>query len=382
MEENVTKIPDIKKSEEKPDTAEKKTKVQMISLLQEMVQRGATDLHISAGAPPLFRIDGVLVPSSYPPVTPEQAQALAYSVMRDEHKKKFEEEWECDFSFGISGLSRFRANVYKQRGTVSIAIRTIPFKIRSFSELGIPPVIAELATRPKGLILVTGPTGSGKSTTLAALIDKINSERKCHIITIEDPIEYLFANKKALVSQRQVESDTKGFKNALKYALRQDPDVVMIGEMRDYETIAAALTIAETGHLTLATLHTNSAVESINRIIDVFPPHQQQQVRAQLAFVLLGVVTQALLPKVGGGRVLSCEVLIATPAVRALIRDNKLHQIYGVIQASQKYGMQTMNQSIFKLYMERKITLDTALSFSPNPEELEQMIKEKIPAAR
>ena len=382
MAENIPRRPEIKKPEIKPDTAEKKTRVQMLSLLQEMVQRGATDLHISAGAPPMFRIDGVLVPSSYPPVTPEQAQALAYSVMRDEHKKKFEEEWECDFSFGISGLSRFRANVYKQRGTVSIAIRTIPFRIRSFKELGIPMVVADLASRPKGLILVTGPTGSGKSTTLAAIIDKINAERRCHIITIEDPIEYLFANKKALISQRQVESDTKGFKNALKYALRQDPDVVMIGEMRDYETIAAALTIAETGHLTLATLHTNSAVESINRIIDVFPPHQQQQVRAQLAFVLLGVVTQALLPKVGGGRVLACEVLVATPAVKALIRDNKLHQVYGVIQASQKYGMQTMNQAIFKLYMERKITLETALSYSPNPEELEQMIKEKIPAVK
>jgi len=382
MIEDKPQKPEIKKPEVKADTLEKKTKVQMLSLLQEMVQRGATDLHISAGAPPLFRIDGVLVPSSYPPVTPEQAQVLAYSVMRDEHKKKFEEEWECDFSFGISGLSRFRANVYKQRGTVSIAIRTIPFRIRSFNELGIPMVIAELASRPKGLILVTGPTGSGKSTTLAAIIDKINSERKCHIITIEDPIEYLFANKKALISQRQVESDTKSFRNALKYALRQDPDVVMIGEMRDYETIAAALTIAETGHLTLATLHTNSAVESINRIIDVFPPHQQQQVRAQLAFVLLGVITQTLLPKIGGGRVLACEVLVATPAVRALIRDDKLHQIYGVIQASQKYGMQTMNQSIFKLYMERKITLETAFSYSPNPEELEQMIKEKIPAVK
>lgn len=382
MAENVPKRAEVKKPEVTPEAEDKKTKVQMLSLLQEMVQRGATDLHISAGAPPMFRIDGVLVPSSYPPVTPEQAQALAYSVMRDEHKKKFEEEWECDFSFGISGLSRFRANVYKQRGTVSIAIRTIPFRIRSFEELGIPPVIPELATRPKGLILVTGPTGCGKSTTLAALIDKINSERRCHIITIEDPIEYLFANKKALISQRQVESDTKSFKAALKYALRQDPDVVMIGEMRDYETIAAALTIAETGHLTLATLHTNSAVESVNRIIDVFPPHQQQQVRAQLAFVLLGVVTQALLPKIGGGRVLACEVLVATPAVRALIRDNKLHQIYGVIQASQKFGMQTMNQSIFKLYMERKITLETALSFSPNPEELEQMIKEKLPSVR
>ncbi len=382
MQGNIPPKPGLKKPAAKPEAEDKKTRVQMVSLLQEMVQRGATDLHISAGSPPMFRIDGVLVPSSYPPVTPEQAQALAYSVMRDEHKKKFEEEWECDFSFGISGLSRFRANVYKQRGTVSIAIRTIPFRIRTFKELGIPPVVAELASRPKGLILVTGPTGCGKSTTLAAIIDKINAERRCHIITIEDPIEYLFANKKALISQRQVESDTKSFKHALKYALRQDPDVVMIGEMRDYETIAAALTIAETGHLTLATLHTNSAVESINRIIDVFPPHQQQQVRAQLAFVLLGTITQALLPKVGGGRVLAAEVMVATPAIKALIRDNKLHQVYGVMQASQKYGMQTMNQAIFKLYMERKITLETALNYSPNPEELEQMIKEKIPAMR
>jgi twitching motility protein PilT len=353
--------------------------VTMKQLLEEMVHRGATDLHISAGSPPLFRIDGVLVPSNYDVLTKEEAQQLVYSVMTDEQKKKLEEEWEVDFSFGITGLSRFRANAYKQRGSISIAIRTIPYKIRNFEELGLPPVVEEFASRTKGLVLVTGPTGHGKSTTLASIIEKINNERRCHILTIEDPIEYLFANKKAYITQRQVESDTKSFARALKYALRQDPDVVMIGEMRDLETIEAALTISETGHLTLATLHTNSAVEAINRIIDVFPPHQQQQVRTQLSFVLLGIITQALLPKIGGGRVLACEVLVATPAVRAMIRDNRTHQIYSLMQAGQKYGMQTMNQSLYKLYMQRKITLETALSFSRDPDELERMIREKTP---
>ncbi|MEO0232726.1 MAG: type IV pilus twitching motility protein PilT [candidate division WOR-3 bacterium] len=356
--------------------------VTMKQLLEEMVHRDATDLHISAGSPPLFRIDGILVPSNYDVLTKEEAQQLVYSVMTEEQKKKLEEEWEVDFSFGITGLSRFRANAYKQRGSISIAIRTIPYKIRSFEELGLPPVVEEFASRQKGLVLVTGPTGHGKSTTLASIIEKINNERRCHILTIEDPIEYLFANKKAYITQRQVESDTKSFARALKYALRQDPDVVMIGEMRDLETIAAALTISETGHLTLATLHTNSAVESVNRIIDVFPPHQQQQVRTQLAFVILGIITQALLPKIGGGRVLACEVLVATPAVKAMIRDNKVHQIYSLMQAGQKYGMQTMNQSLYKLYMQRKITLETALSFSRDPEELERMIKEKSPIVK
>ncbi len=356
--------------------------VTMKQLLEEMVHRDATDLHISAGSPPLFRIDGILVPSNYDVLTKEEAQQLVYSVMTEEQKKKLEEEWEVDFSFGITGLSRFRANAYKQRGSISIAIRTIPYKIRSFEELGLPPVVEEFASRQKGLVLVTGPTGHGKSTTLASIIEKINNERRCHILTIEDPIEYLFANKKAYITQRQVESDTKSFARALKYALRQDPDVVMIGEMRDLETIAAALTISETGHLTLATLHTNSAVESVNRIIDVFPPHQQQQVRTQLAFVILGIITQALLPKIGGGRVLACEVLVATPAVKAMIRDNKVHQIYSLMQAGQKYGMQTMNQSLYKLYTQRKITLETALSFSRDPEELERMIKEKSPIVK
>ncbi|UCG91044.1 MAG: type IV pilus twitching motility protein PilT [candidate division WOR-3 bacterium] len=353
--------------------------VTMTQLLEEMVQRNATDLHLTTGAPPMFRIDGELVPTNYEMMTPELIQNLVYSVLNDQQRKKFEMEWELDFSFGISGLSRFRGNFFRQRGSAAVAIRTIPFEIRGFKELGIPPVIQELSSRPKGLILVTGPTGCGKSTTLAAVIDKVNSERRCHIVTVEDPIEYLFRHKKAIVNQRQVGSDTKSFTNALKYLLREDPDVVMVGEMRDLETIEMTLTVAETGHLTLATLHTNSAAESVHRIIDIFPPHKQGQVRAQLAFVIEGVVTQELLPKIGGGRVLSAEVMIATPAIRALIRDEKEHQIYSAIQAGQKYGMQTMNQALYTLYSKRIITLETAFDYSPNIEEFEHMVEQKSP---
>ncbi len=353
--------------------------VTMRQLLEEMIQRDSTDLHLTIGSPPMFRVDGELIPSNYEVMTPESIQQLVYSVLNDQQKKKFEMEWELDFSFGIAGLSRFRGNAFLQRGSIAAALRTIPFEIRGFKELGIPPVVAELASRPKGLILVTGPTGCGKSTTLAAIIDKVNGERRGHIITVEDPIEYLFRHKKCIVNQRQVGSDTKSFANALKYILREDPDTVMIGEMRDPETMAAALTIAETGHLTLATLHTNSAAESIHRIIDVFPPHQQGQIRAQLAFVCEGVVTQQLLPKIGGGRVLAAEVMVATPAIRALIRDQKEHQIYSAIQAGQKYGMQTMNQALYGLYARKLITLETAFDYSPNIEELEHMIEQKSP---
>lgn len=351
--------------------------VTMKQLLEEMVQRNSTDLHLTTGAPPMYRIDGDLVPTNYEILTPELIQNLIYSVLNDQQKKKFEMEWELDFSFGIAGLSRFRGNCFQQRGSVAAALRTIPFEIRGFKELGIPLVVQELANRPKGLILCTGPTGSGKSTTLAAVIDKVNSERRCHIVSVEDPIEYLFRHKKAIINQRQVGSDTKSFGNALKYVLRQDPDVVMIGEMRDPETIGTTLTIAETGHLTLATLHTNSCAESIHRIIDVFPPHQQGQVRSQLAFVVEGVITQQLIPKIGGGRVLSCEVMVATPAIRALIRDEKEHQIYSTIQAGLKYGMQTMNQSLFNLYAKRTITLETAFDYTPNIEEFEHMVEQK-----
>ncbi|MGQ9663768.1 MAG: type IV pilus twitching motility protein PilT [bacterium] len=354
--------------------------VTMKQLLEEMVQRNSTDLHLTTGAPPMLRIDGELVSTNYEVMTPELIQQLVYSVLNDQQKKKFEMEWELDFSFGIAGLSRFRGNCFQQRGSIAAAIRTIPFEIRGFKELGIPPVVQELAGRPKGLILLTGPTGCGKSTTLAAIIDKVNSDRRCHIITVEDPIEYLFRHKKAIVNQRQVGSDTKSFANALKYVLREDPDVVMVGEMRDLETIAITLTIAETGHLTLATLHTNSAAESIHRIIDIFPSHQQGQVRSQLAFVIEGVVTQQLLPKIGGGRVLAAEVMVATPAIRALIRDEKEHQIYSMIQSGQKYGMQTMNQALYNLYVKRLITLETAFDYSPNIEEFEHMVEQKSPA--
>lgn len=353
--------------------------VTMKQLLEEMVQRNSTDLHLTTGAPPMLRIDGELVTTNYEIMTPELIQQLLYSVLNDQQKKKFEMEWELDFSFGIAGLSRFRGNCFQQRGSIAGAIRTIPFEIRGFKELGVPPVVQELSNRPKGLILLTGPTGCGKSTTLAAIIDKVNSDRRCHIVTVEDPIEYLFRHKKAIVNQRQVGSDTKSFANALKYLLREDPDVVLVGEMRDLETIGMTLTVAETGHLTLATLHTNSAAESIHRIIDIFPSHQQGQVRSQLAFVLEGVITQQLLPKIGGGRVLAAEVMIATPAIRALIRDEKEHQIYSMIQSGQKYGMQTMNQALYGLYVKRSITLETAFDYSPNIEEFEHMVEQKSP---
>jgi twitching motility protein PilT len=349
----------------------------MKALLEEMVSRGATDLHLTTAAPPMYRKDGSLEKSNYAPLSPNDLETLVYSILNDEQKKKFEMKKELDLSFGVPGLSRFRANVFYQRGQVACAVRTIPFKIRTFQQLGLPPVISDMANKQKGLILVTGPTGCGKSTTLAAVVDKIDRERKVHIVTIEDPIEYLFRHQRAIVNQRQVGSDTDGFSVALKYILRQDPDVVMIGEMRDKETMEAALNVAETGHLTIATLHTNSAVESISRIVDTFPPERHNQVRAQIAFVLIGIVTQSLIPKRTGGRALSVEVLYGTPAVKALIRDNKTHQLYSNIQAGKKFGMITMNQSLYKLYMDREISLEDAISYSREPSELEEMIAKK-----
>ncbi len=349
--------------------------VNMADLLQILVERGGSDLHLTSGAPPQIRVSGKLVPlTQFEPLLPQDTQRLAYSVLNEAQKQKFEEESELDLSFGIQGLARFRANIYRQRGAVGAAIRVIPYKIRSFEELGLPRVVEQLAERPKGLVLVTGPTGSGKSTTLAAMIDKINSERSEHIMTIEDPIEFVHPHKKCLVNQREVFADTHSFKNALKSILRQDPDVVLVGEMRDLETIAAAITIAETGHLTFGTLHTNSCAQTINRIIDVFPTAQQAQVRAQLSLVLEGVLSQTLVPKIGGGRVMALEIMVATPAIRNLIREEKIHQIYSAIQSGSKYGMQTMNQSLADLVKRKLITREDALNRSTNPEELVQLL--------
>ncbi len=346
------------------------------ALLEEMIQKDASDLHITAAEKPKLRVDGDIVDSSVPDVlTPKDTLQLAYSVLTENQKKRFETDDELDFSFGIQNLARFRGNVFKQRGCVAMVIRMIPFNVRTFQELGLPAVIAKLSERPRGLILVTGPTGSGKSTTLAAIIDKINKERKGHIITVEDPIEFIHRHQACIVNQREIGTDTKTFANALKYALREDPDVILVGEMRDLETVAAALTIAETGHLVLATLHTNSAAESINRIIDVFPSNQQSQVRAQLAFVLEGVVTQTLLPKAKGrGRCMAAEIMVATPAIRALIRDDKIHQIYSAMQSGKKFGMQTMNDALYQLYTSREVSQEECERVSSDPKEFLRMI--------
>jgi len=356
--------------------------VNLRSLLEEMVSRNASDLHVVAGERPKLRVDGDITNSSVEQVmTPKDTLQIAYSVLTEQQKKRFELEDELDFSFDIQNLARFRGNVFKQRGCVSMVVRQIPFAIKTFDQLGLPGSIAKMAEKPRGLVLVTGPTGSGKSTTLAAMIDKINRERKGHIITVEDPIEFIHKHQSCIINQREIGSDTKSFASALKYALREDPDIILVGEMRDLETIAATLTIAETGHLAFATLHTNSAAEAINRIIDVFPSHQQSQVRAQLAFVLEGIVTQTLLPKAQGrGRVMAAEILVVTPAIRALIRDDKVHQIYSSMQAGKKWGMQTLNDALYALYMSREVTADECLRVSGDPTEFQRMIGQLDPA--
>ena len=350
--------------------------VSLRTLLDEVIERDASDLHITAGDRPKLRVDGDIVNSNSEHVlSPRDTLQLAYSVLTENQKKRFEMEDELDFSFGIANLARFRGNVFKQRGCVSMVVRQIPFQIKTFADLQLPAVIASFAERPRGLVLVTGPTGSGKSTTLAAMIDKINTERRGHIITVEDPIEFIHRHRSCIINQREVGADTKSFASALKYALREDPDVILIGEMRDLETIQAAITIAETGHLVFATLHTNSAAEAINRIIDVFPAHQQSQVRAQLAFVLEGIITQVLLPKVSGrGRAMAAEVLVVTPAIRALIRDDKVHQIYSSMQSGKKFGMQTMNDALYQLYLSREVTDEECLRVSGDPNEFLRMI--------
>ncbi len=355
--------------------------VNLRTLLEEMIERGASDLHITAGERAKMRIDGDIVNSRNEyALSAKDTLTLAYSVLTENQKKKFETEDELDFSFGIQNLARFRGNCFKQRGCVSIVIRQIPIMIKTFKDLGLPPAIAKMCERPRGLVLVTGPTGSGKSTTLAAMIDKLNKDLKGHILTVEEPIEFIHKHQNCIVNQREVGTDTKTFGSALKYALRQDPDIVLVGEMRDLETINAALTIAETRHLAFATLHTNSAAETINRIIDVFPSHQQSQVRAQLSFVLEGVITQTLLQKASGkGRVMACEILVCTPAIRAMIRDDKVHQIYSAMQAGKKHGMQPLVDDLYRLYMGREVSLEECLRVSTDQNEFLRMIGEPVP---
>jgi twitching motility protein PilT len=353
--------------------------VTLRELLEEMIPKRASDLHVTAGVPPMYRIDGAVEPTHHEVLSPEATANLAYSVLSDEQRKRFETTKELDFSFGVKGLSRFRANVFLQRGVVSMVIRQIPYDIVAMEKLGLPPIVREFTLRQKGLVLLTGPTGSGKSTTLAAMLDRINSTRQSHIITIEDPIEYIHQNKKCIVNQREIGADTNSFPIALKYVLRQDPDIILIGEMRDLETIEAALTIAETGHLVFATLHTNSTYEAVNRIVDVFPADQQKQILTQLAFTLEGVITQQLIPRSHGkGRVMCAEVLVCTPAIKALIREGKTHQIYSLMQAGQKYGMQTMNQSLFQTVLDKALTPEHALERCADRAELENMLGQVV----
>jgi twitching motility protein PilT len=350
-------------------------KLDIRTLLRELIEANGSDLHLTVNSPPRIRVDQQIISLKYDSLNPDDCKSLAYSILTDKQQKKLELDFEVDFAFGVEGISRFRGNVFIQRGSLATVIRAIPWKIPSVEQLRLPKICMTFPGKPKGLILVTGPTGSGKSTTLAAIIDRINAERPVHIITVEDPVEYIHTHKQAVVNQREIGADTKSFATALKYVLRQDPDVIMVGEMRDLETIQAALTAAETGHLVFATLHTNSATESVNRIIDVFQPHQQGQVRAQLSLTLEAVMTQKLLPKkTGGGVTMAAEIMTCTPAIRALIRENKVHEMYGVMQVSQKYGMQTMNAALLDLVSSGMISQDRALNASNLPEELERML--------
>jgi twitching motility protein PilT len=352
----------------------------LTEMLQKTLQSGASDLHLTTGVPAKIRVDGKLCAIDQQILNAADTKRLAYSVMTDGQKHQFEEKWEIDFSFGLKDICRFRANIFTQRGSVGAVFRIIPFEIKGFESLNLPPVVEKLCDKPRGLILVTGPTGSGKSTTLAAMIDKINRDRYEHILTIEDPIEFIHPHRNCIVNQREVSSDTHSFTDALRVALREDPDVVLIGEMRDLETVESALRIAETGHLTLATLHTNSAASTINRIVDIFPSNQQPQIRAQLSLVLEGILCQSLIPRASGsGRCMAMEILIPTTAIRNLIREDKIHQIYGVMQTGQdKFGMQTLNQSLSQLVLSRQITQEDALSKSSNTEELQDFIQRGI----
>ena len=354
--------------------------VPLQQLLKTMVEYGGTDLHITTDTAPQVRIDGRMVPLKLPPLDPAQTRWLCYGVMTDLQKHRLEEDLETDFSFGLQGVSRFRANIFNQKGATAGVFRAIPEKIRNFEALGLPPIVQTLCDKPRGLILVTGITGSGKTTTLAAMIDRINETEPLHILTVEDPVEYVHHHKRSIVNQREIHADSHSFKKALRSALRQDPDVVLVGEMRDLETIEAALTIAETGHLTFGTLHTSSCMQTMNRVIDVFPAHQQPQIRAQLSLVLEGVICQSLIPKASGkGRVLALEIMCPNPAIRNLIREDKVHQIYSSMQTGQmKFGMQTFNQSLSELTLKGEITQEMALSYSSNPEELRELINRGV----
>jgi twitching motility protein PilT len=347
-------------------------------LLKIAIERNASDLHITAGLPPMLRIDGRLVPTEFPRLKPEDTRRLIYAILNDKQREKFERDLELDTSYGISGYGRFRLNVFKQRGAVSAAFRSIPNIIKTPQELGLPDIVNELAKKRSGLILVTGPTGVGKSTTLAAIIDIINSTRSDHVLTIEDPIEFIHTHKKSMINQRELGVDTYSFANSLRSALREDPDVILVGEMRDLETISGVLTAAETGHLVLSTLHTIDAPQTIDRIIDVFPTHQQQQVRIQLAGVLEAIISQQLIPAAtGSGRVLACEVLIANAAVKNIIREGKVHQLKAIMQTNRQIGMQTMDQALYDLWKENKISAEEAIARSTNPQEMKARVGAK-----
>jgi twitching motility protein PilT len=352
------------------------TSLSIQGFLELVAKKGATDLHITAESPPMMRVNGDLMALPFPALSANETKNLCYSLLTDAQRLRFEEQSELDFSFGLRGLSRFRGNLFIQKGAVGGAFRLIPYEMRGLGELGLPPVVGDLTKLPRGLVLVTGPTGSGKSTTLAAMLDKVNRERHEHIITVEDPIEFVHQHRACIVNQREVYADTHSFAEALRHVLRQDPDVVLIGEMRDLETVEAALNVAETGHLVLSSLHTNSAVQTINRIIDIFPSNQQPQVRAQLSLVLQGVISQQLIPRADArGRVLAVEVMIPNPAIRNLIREEKVHQIYSQLQVGQqKFGMQTMTQSLVDLHQRRLITYDEAIGHATELDELRAIL--------
>ncbi len=343
--------------------------------LFDTIKAGASDLHITVGLPPMIRVHGKVQPLDYPPLTGQTTREMIYDILANDQRQRLESEWELDFAYTLPRTARFRVNVYFQRGSMGAAFRTIPHEIKNFSELGLPSAIEQMAEKPRGLVLVTGPTGSGKSTTLASIIDKINRDRAEHIMSVEDPIEFLHTHKKCIVNQREVNQDTKSFAQALKHVLRQDPDVILVGEMRDLETIGLAISAAETGHLVFGTLHTQDAPQTVDRIIDVFPPSQQGQVRAQLAIALQGVVTQTLIPKRDGkGRAVACEILVPTPGVRNLIREGKNHQIYSAMQTGGKFGMQTMDAALVELLRKGAISREEAEKRSSNPDELRRLM--------